>query len=71
VKFGAPQDPIRLADGSVLYSEGVGSVHFNPVVDGQEMAPLEFTNVLYVPSLSSNLSLSYISQCITLSLSPL
>jgi gag-polypeptide of LTR copia-type len=47
--------PIRLADGSVQYSEGVGLVRFNPVVDGQEMAPLEFTNVLYVPSLSSNL----------------
>ena len=46
---------IRLADGSVVYSEGVGLVHFNPVVNGQEMAPLEFTNVLYVPALCSNL----------------
>jgi hypothetical protein len=46
---------IRLADGSVVYSEGVGSVGFNPVVDGQEMAPLEFSNVLYVPALCSNL----------------
>ena len=46
---------IRLADGSVVYSEGVGSVRFNPVVNGQEMAPLEFTNVLYVPALCSNL----------------
>ena len=47
--------PIRLADGSVVYSEGIGSIRFNPVLDGKEMAPLEFTNVLYVPSLSSNL----------------
>ena len=47
--------PIKLADGSVLYSEGIGTVRFNPVVRGQEMASLEFTNVLYVPSLSSNL----------------
>jgi len=47
--------PIRLADGSVVYSEGIGTVQFNPVVHGQEMAKLEFTNVLYVPSLSSNL----------------
>ena len=47
--------PIRLADGSVVYSEGIGTVQFAPVVNGQEMAPLEFTNVLYVPSLSSNL----------------
>jgi hypothetical protein len=47
--------PIRLADGSVIYSEGIGSVQFTAVVHGQEMIPLEFTNVLYVPTLSSNL----------------
>ena len=47
--------PIHLADGSVLYSEGVGSVQFIPEVNGHKMAPLEFTNVLYVPSLSTNL----------------
>jgi hypothetical protein len=47
--------PIHLADGSVVYSEGIGTVQFAPVVNGQEMAPLEFINVLYVPSLSSNL----------------
>ena len=52
--------PICLADGSVVYSEGVGTVQFSPVVHGQEMVKLEFTNVLYVPSLSSNLC--YISQ---------
>src|SRR5882762_6918164 len=28
---------IRLADGSVVYSEGVGSVRFNPVINVQEM----------------------------------
>ena len=39
----------------MVYSEGVGSVRFNPVVNGLEMAPLEFTNVLYVPALCSNL----------------
>ena len=39
----------------MVYSEGVGLVHFNPVVNGQEMAPLELTNVLYVPALCSNL----------------
>src|SRR5258708_6254694 len=38
--------PIHLADGSVLHSEGIGSVRFIPVVNGQEMVPLEFTNVL-------------------------
>ena len=47
--------PIRLADGSVIHSEGIGSVQFTAVVHGQEMIPLEFTNVLYVPTLSSNL----------------
>ena len=45
--------PIHIADGSVLYSEGIGSVRFIPVIEEQEKAPLEFTNVLYVPSLSS------------------
>ena len=38
--------PIQLANGSVVYSEGIGTVQFNPVVHGQEMAKLEFTNVL-------------------------
>ena len=47
--------PIRLADGSMVYSEGIGTVQFTPVVNGQEVVPLEFTNVLYVPTLSSNL----------------
>ena len=46
---------ITLADGSVVYSEGVGLVRFNPVVEGQEMVPLEFMNVLYVPALCNNL----------------
>lgn len=46
---------IRMADGSVVYSEGAGSVQFNPVVNGREMAPPELTNVLYVPALCSNL----------------
>src|SRR6266404_6601764 len=47
--------PIRIANGLVVYSEGVGSVRFNPIVDGQEMPPLKFTDVLYVPALCSNL----------------
>ena len=47
--------PICLADRSVVYSEGIGTVQFTPVVNGQEIAPLKFTNVLYVSSLSSNL----------------
>ena len=47
--------PINLANGTVLYSEGIGTVWFNPVIDGQEMEPVEFSNVLFVPTLSSNL----------------
>ena len=47
--------PIRLADGTIIYSEGIGSVKFNAVMHSQEMMPLEFSNVLYVPTLSSNL----------------
>jgi hypothetical protein len=47
--------PICLADGSVIQSEGIGSVQFTAVMHGQEMIPLEFSNVLYVPTLSSNL----------------
>ena len=39
----------------MLYSEGVGSVRFTPVVNGREMVLLEFSNVLYVPALCSNL----------------
>jgi hypothetical protein len=46
---------IRLADGSIIYSEGIGSVQLTAVVNGQESGPLEFSNVLYVPNLSSNL----------------
>jgi hypothetical protein len=47
--------PIRLTDGSVIQSEGIGSVQFTAVVHGQEMIPWEFTNVPYVPTLSSSL----------------
>jgi hypothetical protein len=46
---------IKLADGSSIYSEGVGSVLFKPVINGSPAQQVEFTNVLYVPSLRSNL----------------
>jgi hypothetical protein len=46
---------IWLADGSIIHSEGIGSVQFTAVVNGQESGLLEFSNVLYVPNLSSNL----------------
>src|SRR6266540_5473180 len=48
--------PIRLADNSIVYSSGVGTVVFNPVMmDGKPLQPVEFTRVLHVPSLQNNL----------------
>ena len=47
--------PIRLADNTVVYSEGIGSVVFNPIISGKVMRPVEFTHVLHVPKLQNNL----------------
>ena len=47
--------PIRLADNSVIYSEGMGSVLFQPLINGQLVRNVEFTRVLHVPGLQSNL----------------
>jgi len=39
--------PIRLADNNTVYSSGVGTVLFNPVMmDGKPSQPVEFTRVL-------------------------
>jgi hypothetical protein len=46
---------VKLADGSSIYSEGVGSVLFRPVINGSPAQQVEFTNVLHVPALRSNL----------------
>ena len=46
---------IKLADGSVIYSEGVGNVQFEPVIEGRTAQIVEFSNVLHVPSLCNNL----------------
>ncbi|KAF7768485.1 hypothetical protein Agabi119p4_7728 [Agaricus bisporus var. burnettii] len=55
--------PIRLADNSTVYSAGVGSVVFQPVVNGKETRAVEFTRVLHVPDLKSNLlSCLYLAQ---------
>ena len=54
--------PVRLADGNVIYSEGVGSVVFEPVIEGVEQRPIELTRVLHVPLLRANLlSVLYLS----------
>jgi hypothetical protein len=54
--------PIRLGDNSVVFSEGVGKVWFEPLLYGR-LAPLVFfSRVLHVPRLKSNLlSVTYLS----------
>jgi hypothetical protein len=47
--------PIKLADNTVVYSAGVGTVIFNPVVRGKIPRAVEFTRVLHVPQLQNNL----------------
>ncbi len=47
--------PIRLADNRVIYSSGVGTVVFNPVIDGKCLQTLEFTKVLHIPELKNSL----------------
>jgi hypothetical protein len=47
--------PIKLADDTIVYSAGVGSVLFKPLVRGKELRTVKFSKVLHVPSLGSNL----------------
>jgi hypothetical protein len=49
------QIPIRLADNTIVYAVGMGSVQFCPVVNGKESRSVEWTRVLHVPQLRSNL----------------
>ena len=49
--------PIKLADNTIVYSAGVGSVVFEPVIDGRSSQAVEFSNVLHVPDLWNNLLL--------------
>ena len=46
---------IKLADHSTIYSAGIGSVEFQPVIDGIPERPVVFHDVLHVPDLASNL----------------
>jgi hypothetical protein len=47
--------PICLADGNTIYSAGVGSVIFMPIIEGLPQRSVEFTCVLHVPQLQVNL----------------
>jgi hypothetical protein len=47
--------PIRLADDTVVWSEGVGDVLFSPIINGAKRPEIFLKYVLYVPKLRSNL----------------
>lgn len=47
--------PIRLANNHIIQSAGIGSVVFEPVLNGKKSRPIEFQSVLHVPELHSNL----------------
>ena len=47
--------PIKLADNTVIYSAGVGSVVFHPNLEGKRGRAVEFSNVLHVPHLRNTL----------------
>jgi transposase InsO family protein len=49
--------PVVLANNSVIWSAGIGSVRFRPVVDGKPARNVVFTGVLHVPELQNNLLL--------------
>lgn len=53
--YSALRLPIRLANNLVIFSAGVGTLVFVPVVDGRSLRPVEFSRVLHVPDLGSNL----------------
>ena len=47
--------PIKLADHTIVYAVGVGSVRFVPQINGKESRSVEWTRVLHVPQLRNNL----------------
>jgi hypothetical protein len=55
--------PVRLADNTIVYSAGVGTVVFNPVINGKAVRPVEFTKVLHVPKLQNNLLAVFYLTC--------
>jgi hypothetical protein len=58
--------PIKLADNNIVYSAGVGTVVFNPVINGKNVRAVEFTRVLHVPDIRNNLlSVLYLTRNIS------
>lgn len=47
--------PVQLANNDVVWVTGKGNVVFSPLVNGKPTESVEFTRVLYVPELESNL----------------
>ncbi|THH16432.1 hypothetical protein EW146_g4214 [Bondarzewia mesenterica] len=47
--------PVHLADSTVIYSAGIGSVVFVPLVGGKEAQAVEFSSILHVPAICHNL----------------
>jgi hypothetical protein len=47
--------PIRLADHTIIYSAGIGSILFKPFINQVESQSLIFSRVLHVPQLQNNL----------------
>jgi hypothetical protein len=47
--------PIRVADGTVVKSAGIGSIHFLPRLQGVNCREVVFHKVLHVPQLQNNL----------------
>ena len=47
--------PVKLADETIIYSAGIGSVYFEPEIGGRKTELIEFTRVLHVPQLGNNL----------------
>jgi hypothetical protein len=49
--------PIHLANDLIVYSAGIGFIVFTPMIKGKTTQKLEFTQVLRVPDLRTNLLL--------------
>ena len=47
--------PIHFADNRVIYSEGVGTIVFRPLVNKKDSRDVELTQILHVPALQNNL----------------
>ena len=47
--------PIKVANGTVVKSTGIGSVRFRPALQGSEVREVVFHRVLHVPALQNSL----------------